>query len=253
MKKSLRELRGGSEYARHLNAALPFYCQTMNSLLARKDQTLHLENSALRVLEGLVMHPRSFALVFVTFIMLAAIVVVAPALATDPSSPPAPAPSGFMSPGTESVLLPKGTLIVVAVRRSYKSYGASTGTKITYDVTQDVIIGGYVVVREGDVAEGEILNAHEGRSNIWTGETEGANLRISVDKVYNYCGDTIETDFARSEFRNKQGLFGGKKDVEISKGQKYQVPTERPQKVCASRTSALPMPIPSDALEGDKN
>jgi hypothetical protein len=197
--------------------------------------------------------PRTFALAFAALIAFATVVVVAQGNPADQATPPGTTPTNIVSPGTEAALVPKGTLVVVAVRRSYKSYGASTGTKITYDVTQDVIVNGYVVVREGDVAEGEILNAHEGKSNIWTGENEGANLRISVDKIFNYCGDTIEVDFARSEFRNKQGVFGGKKDVEISKGQKYQVPTERPQKVCAARTNASPNPIPSDALEGDKN
>ena len=151
------------------------------------------------------------------------------------------------------MLVPKGTLIVVTVRRSYKSYGASTGTKITYDVEQDVIVNGFVIAKAGDVAEGEILNAHEASTNWFTGEHKGANLRVSVDKVFNFCGDTLDTDFARSEFRNKEGLFGGNADVEISKGQMYQVPTERPQKVCAEKTNEVPAPIPTDALEGDKN
>jgi hypothetical protein len=152
-----------------------------------------------------------------------------------------------------SVLVPKGTIIVVETRRSYKSYGASSGTKITYDVSADVVVGGVLIARAGDAAEGQILNAHEGKSNYWTGEQEGANLRISVDKIYNYCGDVIETDFARSEYRARQGIFGSKKDVEISKGQKYQVPTQRAQKVCGEATSQDTAPIPSDALQGDKD
>ena len=158
-------------------------------------------------------------------------------------------------PSTQSstVLVPKGTIIVVATRRSYKSYGASTATKVTYDVAQDVIVDGYLVVKTDDSAEGQILNAHEGKSNWLTGESEGANLRLSVDKVYTYCGDTLEMDFARSEYRRKQGLLGGKKDVEVSKGQLYQAPTLRAQKACATRTDAKPMPIPSGALLGDKD
>lgn len=190
-------------------------------------------------------------LVTALFAVGAVVGATGPSLLAWASPPAAATPSPSPAPAT--VLVPKGTLIVVAVRRSYKSYGASTGTKLTYDVIQDVIVNGFVIAKEGDVAEGEILNAHEGKTNWLTGETEGANLRISVDKVFNFCGDTIVIDFARSEFRNKQGLFGGKKDVEISKGQKYQVPTERPQKVCAEVTTATPMPVPSDALLGDKN
>jgi len=149
------------------------------------------------------------------------------------------------------VLVPKGTVVVVATRRSYKSYGASTGTKVSYDVVQDVIVNGFVVAREGDSAEGQTLNAHEGKDTLF--EHSGGNLRLSVDKVFTYCGDTLEMDFARSEFRNREGMFGGKKDVEVSKGQRYAAPTERAQKVCGSKTTASPLPIPSDALPGDKD
>jgi len=154
-------------------------------------------------------------------------------------------------PTTSTVLVPKGTIIVVATRRSYKSYGASTGTKVTYEVSQDVIIDGHLIAKAGDPAVGEILNAHEGKSSLFT--SEAANLRLSVDKVFNFCGDTIEIDFARSEYRRRQGAFGEKKDVEVSKGQLYQAPTMRPQKVCGTKTSAVPLPIPSNALVGDKD
>ena len=162
-------------------------------------------------------------------------------------------PVAAQSPGptATTVLVPKGTIIVVATRRSYKSYGASTGTKVTYDVSQDVIVDGHLIAKAGDSAVGEILNAHEGKSSIFT--SEAANLRLSVDKVFNFCGDTIEMDFARSEYRRRQGAFGSKKDVEVSKGQLYQAPTLRPQKVSATKTDAAPLPIPSDALVGDKD
>jgi len=189
--------------------------------------------------------------VLFVFLVVAAILIATQAGAAPPApgpSPAAPAPS----PSPTLVLVPKGTLIIVQTTRSYKSYGASSGTKVTYEVAQDAIVNGYLIAQAGDSAEGQILNAHEGTTNWFTGEHKGANLRVSVDKLYNFCGDTIEIDFARSEFRNKEGLFGGKQDVEISKGQKYQVPTQRAQRICATQTSATPAPIPSDALEGDK-
>ena len=160
-------------------------------------------------------------------------------------------PVGTESASPAAALVPKGTIVVVATRRSYKSYGASTGTKVTYDVVQDVIVNGFVVVREGDSAEGETLNAHEGKDTLF--EHSGGNLRLSVDKVFTYCGDSLEMDFARSEFRNRSGMLGGKKDVEVSKGQRYAAPTERAQKVCGMKTTATPLPIPSDALQGDKD
>jgi hypothetical protein len=40
--------------------------------------------------------------------------------------------------------------------------------------------------------------------------------------------------------------------VEIIKGQLYQAPTERAQRVCATKTAEVPQPMPSDALKGDQ-
>ncbi len=169
---------------------------------------------------------------------------------TIPGSPiSVPSPTATTMP----VVVPKGTMFVVATRRSYKSYGASTGTKVTYDLVQDIIVNGYVVAKTGDAAQGEILNAHEGKAAGFFTSAEGANLRLSVDKIFNFCGDTIETDFARSEYRRRQGAFGGKVDLEISKGQQYAVPSERVQKVCGEKTDAQPLPVPDSALMGDKD
>lgn len=162
---------------------------------------------------------------------------------------PSPSPSG--SPTQQQVLLPAGTIVVVKTRHGINSYGQEAGVKLTYEVVQDVVVNGYVVVKAGDVAEGVIQDAQEGRNDFFS--HRAANLRVSVDTVYNFCGDKIDMDFVRSEFRQRQGAFGSHKDVEIIKGQMYQVPTERPEKVCAERTTESPQPIPSGALQGDKN
>ena len=134
-----------------------------------------------------------------------------------------------------SWLVPKGTFIVVTVRRSYKSYGASTGTKITYDVEQDVIVNGFVIAKVGDVAEGEILNAHEASTNWFTGEHKGANLRVSVDKVYNFCGDTLDMDFARSEFRTKRGCLAETQMLKSLKGKCIKCQPNDPKKSVPKR------------------
>lgn len=168
-----------------------------------------------------------------------------------PTAQPSLAPSPSASSAPEQVLVPGGTLVVVKTRHGINSYGEETGAKLTYEVVQDVIVSGHVVAKAGDVAEGVIQNAEEGKNDLFT--QRAANLRVSVDTIYNFCGDKIDTDFVRSEFRQRQGLFGSHKDVEIIKGQMYQVPTEHPQKVCAERTNETPLPIPSNALAGDKN
>jgi hypothetical protein len=160
-----------------------------------------------------------------------------------------PAPSPSIASNASVTLVPRGTLIVVQTTRGTNSYGSETGSKLTYILTQDVIVDGHIVAKAGDVAEGAIQNAEAGRDDYFT--QKAANLRVSVDRVYNFCGDTIETDFMRSEYRRRQGVFGSHKDVEVIKGQLYQVPTERPQRVCSEPSTEAPPPIPSDALVGD--
>lgn len=155
------------------------------------------------------------------------------------------------SPPTEQVLVPRGTVVVVKTTHGINSYGEETGAKVVYEVVQDVIVNGYLVAQAGDVAEGVIQNAQAGQDDPFS--PRAANLRVSVDTIYNFCGDKIDADFVRSEYRRRQGAFGSHKDVEIIKGQMYQVPTERPQRVCAVRTTAMPLPIPSSALPGDKD
>lgn len=151
----------------------------------------------------------------------------------------------------EQVLLPAGTVVVVKLRHGINSYGEQAGAKLTYEVVQDVVVNGYVFAKAGDVAEGVIENAQTGENDFFS--QKAANLRVSVDTLYNFCGDRVDMDFVRSEYRRRQGIFGSHKDVEIIKGQMYQVPTEHPQKVCAERTTETPLPIPSGALTGDKN
>lgn len=164
------------------------------------------------------------------------------ASAAEPMSTP-------VGPVSSQILVPRGTAIVVTTNRGINSYGDQTGSKVTYTVVQDVIIDGHVIIKAGDIAEGAVGNSQAGRDDLFS--QKAANLRISVDRVYNFCGDTVITDFVRSEYRRRQGVLGSHKDVEIIKGQMYQVLTERPQRICAEVTSAQSLPIPTGALLGD--
>jgi hypothetical protein len=183
---------------------------------------------------------------------LSGVVVILGALPTwaAPSKPSAE-PSPSASAAQEQVLLPSGTIVIVKTRHGINSYGEEAGAKVTYEVAQDVVLNGYVFAKAGDIAEGTIDNAQEGKNDLF--DYKAANLRLTVDTIYNFCGDKIDADFTRSEYRRRQGFLGSHKDVEIIKGQMYQVSTEHPQKVCAERTTEKASPIPSDALPGDKN
>ena len=176
---------------------------------------------------------------------------VVPAVTASPtSSAAANSTTSTASAAQTQVLVPAGTLIVVSTKHGYTSYGASSGTKVLYEVAQDVVVNGYLIARAGDAAEGEILNSHQGVHNLI--ESQAANLRVSLDKIFTYCGDTLDMDFQRSEFRQRQGFLGSHKDVEIIKGQKYQAPTERAVRVCGTKTDEIQPAIPADALKGDQ-
>jgi len=133
--------------------------------------------------------------------------------------------------------------------QSYNSYSAKTGGKVRYEVVQDVIVNGHVVAKAGDTAQGAIQEGQAGETGVFGIGFKGANLRLSVDEVYNFCGDTLHVDFDRSEYRRRQGMFGSKKDVQVDKGQKYVAQTDRVQRACSEATIATPAPIPGDALK----
>jgi hypothetical protein len=149
--------------------------------------------------------------------------------------------------------IPKGTPVVVRAMQSVHSFGARTGSKFRFEVAQDVIYDGRVFAEAGDTAVGAVQEGQAGRQWLlgWVlGLNSGANLRFSVDSVFNFCGDTLHVDFDRTEFRTAElGFFLGNVDVTVAKGQKYVAHTDRPQRVCADPTSAEPESIPSDAIE----
>lgn len=154
--------------------------------------------------------------------------------------------------GTTTVFVPKDTVVVVATAEAINSYAASPREPITYTVAQDVIVNGNLIAKAGDEADGQVLEAQQGKTGFYGVGYKAADLRISVDAIHNFCGDTIKMHFIRSEYRRRQGLFGSNKDVQIIEGQKYITTTAFPQKVCGQPTTETSTPVPSDALEGDK-
>jgi hypothetical protein len=168
-----------------------------------------------------------------------------PALGQSAPSSPAPALPIGAEP-TVTVLVPKGTPLVVRTLEGHNSYSAQTGQKWHFELVNDLIVNGYVVARAGDDAEGGVQEAQQGKDDFFN--YKAANLRVGIDEVHNFCGDTIHVRFDRSEYRRRQGLFGSNKDVTVIKGQMYVPLVSRAQKVCGVATNATPAPIPSDAI-----
>lgn len=176
------------------------------------------------------------------------------------TSQPSPAPSSTpivlqtqQIPGLVNVVVPKDVMLVVKTTESLNSYSAHQGERIRYEVAQDFIVDGYLIAKAGDIAEGSVQEGQQGDSGGFYGiGWKAANLRVSVDRVFTYCGSTIQLNFDRSEYRRRQGLFGAHKDVEVVKGQKYAPTIDHPQTACAVKTDERPSSIGDDVLKTDK-
>lgn len=192
--------------------------------------------------------------------------LLASAQSVAPPTMPSPAPTAAAAsetsppiinlttpmPGQVTVMVPKDAVLVVQTAESLNSYSARTNERIKYTLSRDFVIAGYLIGRAGDAVEGQVEEGQAGESGIYGIGYKAANLRVSVDRIYTYCGSTIQLSFDRSEYRRRQGFFGGHKDVEIVKGQKYLPVVDHPQPACATRTDEQPLPIPNDALAADK-
>jgi hypothetical protein len=175
---------------------------------------------------------------------------------------PQPFTPGLSAPprNLQAAFLPKGVIFPVQTMQSYSAYGSAPGSKVRYELLQDVVINGFLFAMKGDTAEGTVQAAHEGSAFPLRGIGGGSDLRVSVDKVYNFCGDTIAVDFDRSEYRDFRGNWNWlmlvgigfflkpDKDVHIVRGQQYAAFSNRPQHVCAAPTTQPDSEAPAAAL-----
>jgi hypothetical protein len=143
------------------------------------------------------------------------------------------------------VFVPKGTVVVVQTTEGLSSYAASSREPIDYQVSQDVVVNGYLIAKAGDDASGIVLEAQQGSAH------KAADLRVDVETVNNFCGDALKVRFIRTEYRRRKGTFGDAVDVQVDKGQKYAAAVAYPQKLCAIATTEPNPPIGKDVLQPD--
>ena len=149
----------------------------------------------------------------------------------------------------QPVWLPKGTLFPVHTMQSYSTFEARPYGKLRFELDQDVVVNGFLVAMKGDTAEGSFPNVMTGRSFAFIA-ISGSLFQVSVDTIYNYCGDKIDVDFDRTEYRkNRLGTFGtADMDQHITRAQSYVSFTSHPQTVCGVPTTEANSPVPSTAL-----
>jgi hypothetical protein len=156
----------------------------------------------------------------------------------------------------QPVWLPKGTLFPIHTMQSYSTFEAKPYGKLRFELDQDVVVNGFLVAMKGDTAEGSFPTVMSGRSFLIF-RINGSLFQISVDKIYNFCGDEIDVDFDRTEYRTGRlgnffppliGLIPSDMDQHIIRGQQYVSFTSRPQKVCGVATTESSSSVPSAAL-----
>jgi hypothetical protein len=61
--------------------------------------------------------------------------------------------------GAKSLPIPAGTALGVNVMRTVSSHNARVGDRFTFKVARPVIVGGFVIVRQGTLGQGEVIKS----------------------------------------------------------------------------------------------
>ena len=171
-------------------------------------------------------------------------------------SPVAPSPQPSIGETTATV--PRGTVIPVLVTKEIRvgGFGRSQEEhKVKLSVAEDVIAGGFVVAKRGDLVEaGYVTQTNETRRVFSTNVSQ--EVELDVHDVVNFCGDTLHVQFARTFVGGgRAGAFSfgpHAHDAVFSKGAVLKAETDRVEKsICAEATSATPEPLPSDIVVPD--
>ena len=109
--------------------------------------------------------------------------------------------AGDINHPADEVVLPEGTLINVAIAKEVTSKEAKPNDPVEFKVTEDLVIGGQVIVRKGTPAIGSVINA-EKRGYLG----KSGKLAVQVES-------TITSDGQRLKLRAAKGREGDDKTV----------------------------------------
>ena len=166
---------------------------------------------------------------------------------------PAPSP-----PAQPAVSVPRGTIVPVVVTKEIRVGGfghSQEEHKIKFAVAQDVIVNGYVIAKQGDLAEGTYVTQTNETKRVFSTNVS-QEVEIDMDDVVNFCGDTIHLEYARTFVGGgRAGAFSfgpHAHDAVFSKGLVLKASTDRIEKsVCAEKTAAVEASLPSNIVVPD--
>ena len=159
-----------------------------------------------------------------------------------------------------SVAIQRHTIIPVVIRKDIRVGGAGndqgqTKTLKDLEVAQDVIVGGFIIAKKGDLVEGHLTTSKNVTQRFFSADVS-QEAALDVDDVVNFCGDTIHMMFERTYVGGVRGgvmSFGPHAhDAVFTKGLVLKAQTDRLEKaVCAEKTTAEPLPLPADMVVPD--
>ena len=131
--------------------------------------------------------------------------------------PPSPSPKPSVT--FNQIVVPRGTLVRVTIDEELDGYRNLAGSKLHFKVVDAVKVDGSEIVQKGDVGVGTIQDGGHGL------------LKISIDKVYTFCGDVLEMDY---EFTapDRRRAFAAGAPSQIHKNTQFEPVTLHLQRAC---------------------
>jgi hypothetical protein len=164
------------------------------------------------------------------------------------------------APQAENVLVPAGAEVIILTKTAISSNIVFTGDRLTFEVAQDVIVNGRVVIAKGALAEAVVTLAARPR-----GFGRSGKLSIRVETLTAVDGQKIKLRAALNERGDGQtgkaailtilggGLAGAMLGKEL-KGSNARIKAGTEIKVATAEEKAVSVvPIPSPAQDQGKN
>ena len=161
-------------------------------------------------------------------------------------------------PVATNVPVERGVTVPVLVTREVRAgaFGSLPASQtVKFAIAQDVIVDGYVIAKAGDLAEGHYTTQSNQTKRTFE-TTTSREVTLVMDDAVNFCGDTLHLEFERTFVSGVRsgflsfGVHGH--DAVFGKGSVLVASTDRFEKsVCAQATSAVPAPLPRNAVRSD--
>ena len=169
-----------------------------------------------------------------------------------------PAPSPQPSDTGMTIMVARGIVVPVLVTKEVRvgAFGSSQEEhKVKFAVDQDVIYGGYVIAKAGDLAEGH-YDTQTNQTKRQFSNTTSEEVDFYLDDIVNFCGDTVYIGFEHTFVGGVRSGFLSfgvhAHDAVVGEGDVLKASTDRVQKhICAEPTTATPKPLPKNVILPD--